>query len=109
MTWNNSLTLERDSEVMVPLAGPYILYICAYVKGNGNLTLSQGGTNITTELKHTDGRRCVRYQRVISLYDKETVTFEYDQKESELVDLRLGLHYLLGTIDFRPPDIDPDD
>ncbi|XP_053470045.1 uncharacterized protein LOC128601116 isoform X2 [Ictalurus furcatus] len=113
VVWNNSLTLEHGSEVMVPLAGPYVFYICALVKGHGtkgNLTLSQGHTNISFELSAQSGTRCVRQQRVISLYEKEKITFSFRNTYDPylfLQVLKVGLHYLLGAQDFDTPEYDP--
>lgn len=112
VSWNNGLQLEHGSEVMVPFAGPYIFYICAYLTGNGNkgnLTLSQGRTNVSFELSPSSGERCERRQRVISLYEKEKVTFSFRNTDDPyLQDLRIGLHYLLRDIAFDTPEIDSD-
>lgn len=111
VTWNNSLTLHHGSEVMVPFAGPYIFYICAVVEGNGtkgNLTLSQGQMKTSFELLATSGKRCVRQQKLISLYEKEKVTFSFKNSDVPLLylrDLRVGLHYLLGAQDFDTPNV----
>ncbi|XP_027027069.1 uncharacterized protein LOC113658717 [Tachysurus fulvidraco] len=113
VTWNNSLRLEHGSEIMVPMAGPYVLYFCALVYGNsskGNLTVSQGRTKISFELFQTADERCVRQQKVISLYEKEKVTFSFKNTFDPylfLQELSVGLHYLLGAKDFGTPEYDP--
>ncbi|XP_060772051.1 uncharacterized protein LOC132882954 [Neoarius graeffei] len=114
VTWNNELKLEYGSEVMVPCPGPYVFFICANLQGNGtkgNLTLSQGHRNFSFELFATLETRCVRHQKVISLYEKEKVTFSFENKYDEeyifLEDLQVGLHYLLGTRNIITPDFGP--
>ncbi|KAK3542274.1 hypothetical protein QTP86_021988 [Hemibagrus guttatus] len=115
VTWNNTLKLEHGSEITVPIAGPYILYFCALVYGNntkGNLTLSQGRTKISFELLATTEERCVRQQKVISLYEKEKVTFSFRNMHDPylyLQELSVGLHYLLGAQEFATPEYDPQD
>ncbi|KAK2863909.1 hypothetical protein Q7C36_003063 [Tachysurus vachellii] len=115
VTWNNSLRLEHGSEIMVPMAGPYVLYFCALVYGNdtkGNLTMSQGRTKISFELFASADGRCVRHQKVISLYEKEKVTFSFKNNYEQylfLQELTVGLHYLLGAKDFGTPEYDPRD
>lgn len=114
VTWNKGLNLEHGSEITVPIAGPYVLYFCALVYGNntkGNLTLSQGHMNISFELSPTLGDRCVRHQKVISLYEKEKVTFSFQNNYYQflyLQDLSVGLHYLLGAQEFATPEYDPE-
>ncbi|TTF11755.1 hypothetical protein Baya_15059 [Bagarius yarrelli] len=113
VTWNNSLALKHGSEIMVPFAGPYVLYFCALVKGKetkGNLTLLQGRTSISFELPATKDNRCVRHQKVISLYEKEKVTFSFRNTYEPylyLQVLNVGLQYLLGAQDFETPEYDP--
>ncbi|XP_046692549.1 uncharacterized protein LOC124377212 isoform X2 [Silurus meridionalis] len=112
VTWNNSLKLEHGSEVIVPLAGPYVFYICVHVEGNGtkgNLTLSQGQTKFSFELIAQQGKKCVRHQTVISLYENEKVTFTFSNTIEPylyLDDLRVGLHYLLGAQENDTPEYD---
>lgn len=114
VTWNNELKLEYGSEVMVPCPGPYVFFICANLQGTGtkgNLTLSQGHRNFSFELFTTLDTRCVRHQKVISLYEKEKVTFSFENKYDEeyifLEDLQVGLHYLLGARNIITPDFGP--
>lgn len=82
--------------------GPYIFYICATVVGEnnarGNLTLKQGKTQASIELQpmfKTD--RCLRHERLVSLYETDVVTFIFQKKgDVNLIFLRVGLHYMLG-------------
>lgn len=111
VVWNSSLRLEHGSEIIAPLAGPYVLYFCALVKGTkGNLNVSQGRTGISFELSATSDEKCVRHQKVLSLYEQEKVTFSFrDTFEPYLYleVLSVGLHYLLGAQDFETPEYDP--
>ncbi|XP_036438551.1 uncharacterized protein LOC118816148 [Colossoma macropomum] len=112
VTWNQSVELNHESEVMVKLPGPYIFYICAKVTGNkgtmGNLTLEQKKTvaSITLQAENPD-TRCVRHERLVSLYEDEVVTINFfkpaGQEFLRLDDLRVGLHYLLGEQHFKTP------
>ncbi|KAL6486167.1 hypothetical protein MHYP_G00055590 [Metynnis hypsauchen] len=113
VTWNQSMELNHESEVMVKFPGPYIFYICARVTGTndtmGNLTLEQGKTlaSITLRVENNNARSCVRHEGLVSLYEDAVVTINFfkpeDQKYLQLNVLRVGLQYMLGEQRFETP------
>ncbi|KAL7871941.1 hypothetical protein SRHO_G00069240 [Serrasalmus rhombeus] len=115
VTWNQSMELNHESEVMVKYPGPYIFYICAKVTGNndtmGNLTLEQGKTlaSITLRVENNNARSCVRHEGLVSLYEDAVVTINFFKPAGtsnsylRLDDLRVGLQYMLGKQLFKTP------
>ncbi|KAK1795854.1 hypothetical protein P4O66_008967, partial [Electrophorus voltai] len=67
VSWNQSVELKNENEVMVKHPGPYVFYIYAVVKGlsggTGNLTLNQRGTKTSIRLVPTL-QKCVRQERL---------------------------------------------
>ncbi|XP_037393593.1 uncharacterized protein LOC108414557 isoform X2 [Pygocentrus nattereri] len=115
VTWNQSMELYHESEVMVKYPGPYIFYICAKVTGNsdkmGNLTLEQGKTlaSITLRVENNNARSYVRHEGLVSLYEDAVVTINFFKPAGtsnsylQLDDLRVGLQYMLGKQIFNTP------
>ncbi|KAL7888087.1 hypothetical protein AOLI_G00030610 [Acnodon oligacanthus] len=113
VTWNQSMELNHENEVMVKFPGPYIFYICAKVTGSsdimGNLTLEQGKTlaSITLRVENNNARSYVRHEGLVSLYEDAVVTINFYKPAGpeylQLDDLRVGLHYMLGEQHFKTP------